>query len=132
MYIFDICVGQVNALIDSPGVNCVSFVGSSKIAELVTKRARALNKRVLALGGAKNHLVAARDCNIEMTSQDILNSFAGKCVPSQLAVLSHDLTLLIVSDRHNFSVYGGRLYIHIFVLYLQVVPVSGAWPRRCC
>jgi malonate-semialdehyde dehydrogenase (acetylating)/methylmalonate-semialdehyde dehydrogenase len=44
---------------------------------LLTKRCRNLNKRILALGGAKNHLVAAPDCNVEMTSQDVVNSFSG-------------------------------------------------------
>ena len=45
----------VNGAVDD--ITAVSFVGSSKVAELVAKRCRALNKRVLALGGAKNHLV---------------------------------------------------------------------------
>jgi malonate-semialdehyde dehydrogenase (acetylating) / methylmalonate-semialdehyde dehydrogenase len=70
-------VDSVNALIDSPDVKAVSFVGSTKIAEIVAKRARNLNKRVLALGGAKNHLVSAPDCNTEMASTDIVNSFCG-------------------------------------------------------
>ena len=67
----------VNALCDHPAVKAVSFVGSSRVAELVSKRCRALNKRVLALGGAKNHLVAAPDCNLDMTAQDVLASFGG-------------------------------------------------------
>ena len=50
-------VDVVNAVCDHPDITAVSFVGSSKVAELVAKRCRALNKRVLALGGAKNHLV---------------------------------------------------------------------------
>ena len=47
----------VNGICDHPDIVAVSFVGSSRIAEHVAKRCRALNKRVLALGGAKNHLV---------------------------------------------------------------------------
>lgn len=67
----------VNALIDNEHVKAVAFVGSTRVAELVAKRARNLNKRVLALGGAKNHLIAVQDCNVDMCSTDVLNSYAG-------------------------------------------------------
>ena len=72
-------VDIVNAICDSPRINAVTFVGSSKVAEIVSNRCHALNKRVLALGGAKNHLVALPDCDIGMASRDIVASFAGCC-----------------------------------------------------
>ena len=56
-------VPVVEALCDHPGVKAVTFVGSSRVAEIVAQRCRAINKRVLALGGAKNHLVALPDCD---------------------------------------------------------------------
>jgi malonate-semialdehyde dehydrogenase (acetylating)/methylmalonate-semialdehyde dehydrogenase len=59
----------VQQLCDHPLVKAVTFVGTSKVAEMLSHRCRLLNKRVLALGGAKNHLIAAPDCNIEMASQ---------------------------------------------------------------
>lgn len=43
----------VNALVDHPDVKAVTFVGTSHIAEMVAQRCHRLNKRVLALGGAK-------------------------------------------------------------------------------
>lgn len=43
----------VNALIDHPDVKAVTFAGTSKIAEIIAQRCHRLNKRVLALGGAK-------------------------------------------------------------------------------
>ncbi|KAL1921512.1 uncharacterized protein VTP21DRAFT_11228 [Calcarisporiella thermophila] len=67
----------VNALIDNKDVKAVAFVGSSRVAEIVAQRSQQNGKRVLALGGAKNHLVAAPDCNVEMTAQDVVNSFSG-------------------------------------------------------
>jgi len=70
-------VESVNALIDHERVKAVAFVGSTKIAEIVSKRCRNLNKRCIALGGAKNHLVAVNDCNVDMCSTDVLNSFCG-------------------------------------------------------
>ncbi|RYG65564.1 aldehyde dehydrogenase family protein [archaeon] len=72
-------VDVVNALCDHPDISAVTFVGSSKVAELVAHRCHAINKRVLALGGAKNHLLALPDCDVGMASRDIVASFAGCC-----------------------------------------------------
>ncbi|KAJ3286578.1 hypothetical protein HDU79_006350 [Rhizoclosmatium sp. JEL0117] len=66
-----------NHLSSHPGVRAVTFVGTSHVAELIYKKGTSIGKRVLALGGAKNHLVANPDCNIEMTAQDVVNSFTG-------------------------------------------------------
>jgi acyl-CoA reductase-like NAD-dependent aldehyde dehydrogenase len=67
----------VEGIIDHPSVKAVTFVGSSPVAKLVATRCRRLNKRVTALGGAKNHLVALPDCDIESASSDVVVSFAG-------------------------------------------------------
>lgn len=69
----------VNSLIDHPDTAAITFVGSTKIAKMVYNRCKALEipKRCLCLGGAKNHLVAVKDCNVDMTSTDIVNSFCG-------------------------------------------------------
>jgi len=69
----------VTGMCDHPDISAVSFVGSSKVAEIVANRCRALNKRVLALGGAKNHLIALPDCDIGMAARDIVASYAGCC-----------------------------------------------------
>jgi len=70
-------VPVVEAICDHPQIKAVTFVGSSKVAELVAKRCRNLNKRVLALGGAKNHLVALPDCDLASCASDITVSFCG-------------------------------------------------------
>lgn len=78
--VFQIIHGQapaVEALCDHPDVKAVTFVGTSRVAELISKRCRNLNKRVLALGGAKNHLIAAPDCDVDLTSSDVTSSFCG-------------------------------------------------------
>lgn len=67
----------VQALIDHPSVEAITFVGSSPVAEIVATSCRQINKRVTALGGAKNHLVALPDCDIDQTSTDIVVSYAG-------------------------------------------------------
>lgn len=50
------------ALGDSPGIKALTFVGSSSVARSMATRCHATHKRVLALGGAQNHLVAIPDC----------------------------------------------------------------------
>jgi acyl-CoA reductase-like NAD-dependent aldehyde dehydrogenase len=82
----------VEAICDHPGIKAVTFVGSTPIAKLVSTRAQANHKRVVALGGAKNHLVAAPDCNISVTAQDIVNSYSG-CAGQRCMAASVLLTI---------------------------------------
>lgn len=88
-------VPVVNALCDHPDISAVSFVGSSRVAELVANQCHAKNKRVLALGGAKNHLVALPDCDVDMAASDIVASFAG-CAGQRCMAAS---ALLLVGDQ---------------------------------
>ncbi len=54
----------VDALLDHPDVDAVSFVGSTPVARHVHERATATGKRVQALGGAKNHAVVMPDADL--------------------------------------------------------------------
>ncbi len=54
----------VNALIEHPDVDAVSFVGSTPIARHVYETGTAHGKRVQALGGAKNHMVVLPDADL--------------------------------------------------------------------
>lgn len=67
----------VEALIDHPSIQAIGFVGSTKIAKMVYQRGTALGKRVLALGGAKNHIVLLPDANAELSGPGISDSFTG-------------------------------------------------------
>lgn len=84
-------VAPVTSLCTHPGVAAVTFVGSSRVAQLVARQCRALDKRVLALGGAKNHLVALPDANVDVASNDIVASFAGcagqRCMAASVLLL---------------------------------------------
>jgi len=55
----------VDGLLTHPGVDAVSFVGSTPIARYVYETAAANGKRVQALGGAKNHMVVLPDADID-------------------------------------------------------------------
>ncbi len=67
----------VEAICDHPGIEAVSFVGSTKVAKLVYQRGTKNFKRVLALGGAKNHLMVLPDAKADMTAQNVAASMSG-------------------------------------------------------
>jgi malonate-semialdehyde dehydrogenase (acetylating)/methylmalonate-semialdehyde dehydrogenase len=70
-------VDIVNAICDHPGIEAVSFVGSTKVAKIVYKRATSNYKRCLALGGAKNHLLVLPDAKEDMTAANVVASMSG-------------------------------------------------------
>jgi len=53
----------VDTLLTDPGVDAVSFVGSTPVAEHVFRTGSEHGKRVQALGGAKNHMVVMPDAD---------------------------------------------------------------------
>jgi malonate-semialdehyde dehydrogenase (acetylating) / methylmalonate-semialdehyde dehydrogenase len=67
----------VEAICDHPGIEAISFVGSTHVAKIVYRRGSANLKRVLALGGAKNHLIVMPDAEPEMTSTNVVASMSG-------------------------------------------------------
>jgi malonate-semialdehyde dehydrogenase (acetylating)/methylmalonate-semialdehyde dehydrogenase len=78
--VFNIVNGDseiVDAICDHPDIEAVSFVGSTKVAKIVYKRATQQLKRCLALGGAKNHLLVLPDARPDMTAQNVAASMSG-------------------------------------------------------
>ncbi|HEX2629122.1 MAG TPA: CoA-acylating methylmalonate-semialdehyde dehydrogenase [Chitinophagaceae bacterium] len=78
--VFNIVHGDVEiveAICDHPGIEAVSFVGSTKVAKIVYQRATTNFKRCLALGGAKNHLMVLPDAKPDMTAQNVAASMSG-------------------------------------------------------
>lgn len=67
----------VEAICDHPGIEAVSFVGSTKVAKIVYARASSTFKRVLSLGGAKNHLLVLPDAHPLMTATNVTASMSG-------------------------------------------------------
>lgn len=67
----------VEAICDNPGIRAISFVGSTKVAKIVYKRGTSNLKRVLALGGAKNHLIVLPDAHVQMTASNVAVSMTG-------------------------------------------------------
>jgi malonate-semialdehyde dehydrogenase (acetylating)/methylmalonate-semialdehyde dehydrogenase len=81
----------VEAILDHPGIDAVSFVGSAPVARVVYERAAKAGKRVQALGGAKNHMVAMPDAVVEKTVEGIVGSAFGaagqRCMAGSVLVV---------------------------------------------
>lgn len=67
----------VEALLDHRGIAAAAFVGSTPVARTVYARGTAAGKRMLALGGAKNHLVVMPDADPEVTARNVVSSAMG-------------------------------------------------------
>ena len=84
----------VEAILDHPGIDAVSFVGSAPVARIVYERAAKAGKRVQALGGAKNHMVVMPDAVIDKTVDGIIASAFGaagqRCMAGSVVVTVGD------------------------------------------
>jgi len=87
-------VDVVNAICDNTDIKALSFVGSTKVAKIVYGRAAMAGKRVLALGGAKNHLILMPDANPETAPSQIVDSAMGcagqRCMAASVMVAVGD------------------------------------------
>jgi len=89
----------VEALCDHPGIEAISFVGSTRVAKIVYARATANLKRALTLGGAKNHLIVLPDAHVEMTASNVAVSMSGcagqRCMAASVMVAVGDVDHII-------------------------------------
>lgn len=80
----------VDALLTDPRIQAVSFVGSTPIAEYIYHTGTANNKRVQALGGAKNHMIVMPDADENRVADALIGSAFGsageRCMAVSLAV----------------------------------------------
>ncbi|MES2371450.1 MAG: CoA-acylating methylmalonate-semialdehyde dehydrogenase [Bacteroidota bacterium] len=105
----------VEAICDHPGIEAVSFVGSTKVAKIVYQRATGHYKRCLALGGAKNHLMVLPDAKPEMTAQNVAASMSGcagqRCMAASAMIGVGDVDHIIskICDEARKIVPGKNL-----------------------
>ncbi len=80
----------VEAILAHPGIDAVSFVGSTPIARHIHRTGTANGKRVQALGGAKNHAVVMPDCDLDKTADALMGAAYGsageRCMAISVAV----------------------------------------------
>jgi malonate-semialdehyde dehydrogenase (acetylating)/methylmalonate-semialdehyde dehydrogenase len=86
---------SVNALLEHPEVDGVSFVGSTPVAHYIYETAAKHGKRVQALGGAKNHVIVMPDAQLDSAVDGVLSSAfhaAGqRCLANSVCVAVGDV-----------------------------------------
>jgi malonate-semialdehyde dehydrogenase (acetylating)/methylmalonate-semialdehyde dehydrogenase len=78
--IFNVVQGgksTVEAILDHPDIGAIGFVGSTNVAKEIYRRGSHNLKRVLALGGAKNHIFLMPDADPALTARGVADSFTG-------------------------------------------------------
>lgn len=95
--VFNVLQGDrstVEALLEHPGIAAVAFVGSTPVARAVYARGTEAGKRMLALGGAKNHLVVVPDADPEITAKNVVASATGcagqRCMAASVLIAVGD------------------------------------------
>ena len=85
----------VDALLENKKVSAISFVGSTPIAKYIYENAAKNEKRVQALGGAKNHAVVMPDSDLDQAVSGLMGAAYGsageRCMAQSVAVAVGDI-----------------------------------------
>ena len=80
----------VDSILTNKNIKAVSFVGSTPIAKYIYENAAKNEKRVQALGGAKNHCVVMPDCDMDQAVNGLMGAAYGsageRCMAQSVAV----------------------------------------------
>jgi len=118
--VFNVLQGDktaVDALLTSPDVAAISFVGSTPIAQYVYEEASRHGKRVQALGGAKNHMVVLPDADLDLAADAAVNAGYGsageRCMAISVLVavepVADDLVARIAERTHTLRIGDGSV-----------------------
>ena len=116
--VFNIVNGDkevVDAILENKNIPAVSFVGSTPIAKYIYENAAKNEKRVQALGGAKNHCVVMPDCDLDQAVNGLMGAAYGsageRCMAQSVAVavgnIGDDLVEQISKKVENLKVGPG-------------------------
>ena len=84
----------VDAILEHPDIEAVSFVGSTPIARYIYETGTKAGKRVQALGGAKNHMIVLPDADIDMAADAAVSAGYGSAGERCMAIA----TIVAVGD----------------------------------
>jgi malonate-semialdehyde dehydrogenase (acetylating)/methylmalonate-semialdehyde dehydrogenase len=88
----------VDAILEHPDIQAVSFVGSTPIAKYVYENATKHGKRAQALGGAKNHMIVLPDADVDMAADAAVSAAYGSAGERCMAI-SQVVAVGDVADR---------------------------------
>ncbi len=90
--VFNVVQGDretVEAIVDHPGIKACAFVGSTPVARQLFQRGSTHGKRMLTLGGAKNHVVIMPDAEPALVARNLAASATGcagqRCMAASVA-----------------------------------------------
>jgi malonate-semialdehyde dehydrogenase (acetylating)/methylmalonate-semialdehyde dehydrogenase len=106
----------VDAILDSPDIAAVSFVGSTPIARYIHQRGTGNGKRVQALGGAKNHAIVLPDADVDFAADHLVAAAFGsageRCMAISAAVTvgeaSDPVVEAVAAKARSVRVGSGR------------------------
>ncbi len=90
----------VDAILDHQAIRAITFVGSTKVAKYIYRRASENGKRVQAQGGAKNPVIILPDADMEMAAKIVADSAFGCAGQRCLAV---SVTVTVAEARNQFT-----------------------------
>ena len=116
--VFNIVNGDkevVDAIIGNKNISAVSFVGSTPIAKYIYENCAKNEKRVQALGGAKNHCVVMPDCDLDQAVNGLMGAAYGsageRCMAQSVAVavgnIGDKLVKMLKTKVENLKVGPG-------------------------
>ena len=95
----------VDAVLEHPDIQAVSFVGSTPIARYIYETGTKFGKRVQALGGAKNHMIVLPDADIDMAADAAVSAAYGsageRCMAISQVVAVGDAADRLVKAIHE-------------------------------
>ena len=93
----------VNAFIKNPDIQGISFVGSTRVCQIISENCSRNGKRFQAMGSAKNHLVVMPDAKIKHVIRNMVTSCYGcagqRCMASSAIVCVGDKTYETVTEE---------------------------------
>ena len=99
----------VEAIVDHDAIEAVGFVGSTRVSKIVYERGIATGKRMLCLGGAKNHLVIAPDADPEVTAKNVVASAVGcagqRCMAASALITVGDCSGIMGAIKEEMGRY---------------------------
>ena len=116
--VFNVLSGNrhsVTRMLEHPGINAISFVGSTPVAHIVQDTGTTHGKRVQALGGANNHAIVLPDADLEFAAKHISAAAFGaageRCMalPVVVAVggIGDKLAALVKQNAEKIKVGNG-------------------------
>lgn len=91
----------VNAILEHPNVEAISFVGSQPVAEYVYKTGTSHGKRVQALAGAKNHSIVLADADLDNAVRNITTAAFGsageRCMACSVVAVVNEIADTLVA-----------------------------------